>query len=113
MIGLVRRLSLTLRLLALVECVVQRELHQQQTTLASLYEGNLERSTSRPTADRLLRAFQPITLTAVTLPDRRILHLTVLTSGSLACAAYSDHNRSAQVRMLLFFLVLSFAYYVV
>jgi hypothetical protein len=58
MIGLVRLLSLALRLLTLAECVVQRKLQQQQTTLAGLYEGNPKRSTSRPATERLLRAFQ-------------------------------------------------------
>jgi hypothetical protein len=33
--------------------------------------------------------------------------------ASLDSAAHSDHNRSAQVRMLLLFLVLSFVYYFV
>jgi hypothetical protein len=68
---------------------VQRELQQQQTTLAGLYEGNPKRSTSRPTTELLLRAFQSITLTAAALPDRRILHLTVLTPGSLVLGPQS------------------------
>jgi hypothetical protein len=33
--------------------------------------------------------------------------------ASLDSATHSDHNRSAQVRMLLLFLVLSFVYYFV
>jgi len=80
MIGLVRLLSLALRLLTLVEFVVRQELQQQDTTLAGLYEGNPNRATQRPTTERLLRAFQPITLTVVSLPGQRIFHLTPLTS---------------------------------
>lgn len=79
MVGLVRLLSLALRLLTLVEFVVRRELDKQQTALSALYEGNPTRSTTRPTTERLLRAFQPITLTTVTLPDQHIIHLTPLT----------------------------------
>jgi len=79
MLGLVRLLSLALRVLTLVEFVVRRELQQQQATLTGLYEGNPSRSTNRPTTERLLRAFQPITLTSVTLPGQRIVHITPLT----------------------------------
>ena len=79
MLGLVRLLSLALRLLTLVEFVVQRELQQQGTALTGLYEGNPNRSTDRPTTERLLRAFQPITLTSVNLPGQQIVHLTPLT----------------------------------
>jgi transposase len=79
MLGLVRLLSLALRLLTLVEFVVRRKLQQQATTLTGLYEGNPNRSTDRPTTERLLRAFQPITLTSVNLPGQQIVHLTPLT----------------------------------
>ena len=79
MIGLVRLLSLALRLLTLVEFVVRRELHSQQESLTGLYEGNPNRSTHRPTTERLLRAFKPITLTSVALPGQHIVHLTPLT----------------------------------
>jgi transposase len=78
-IGLVRLLSLALRLLTLVEFVVRRELQSQQETLTALYEGNPNRTTDRPTTERLLRAFLPITLTQVQLPDHPICHITPLT----------------------------------
>jgi hypothetical protein len=98
MVGLVRLLSLALRVLALVEFVVRRELQRQQITLTGLYEGSPRRSTSRPTIEGLLCTFQPITLTAVTLPDRRILHLTpiiplqsqILTLLGLPESIYTD-----------------------
>ncbi|MEZ4730068.1 MAG: hypothetical protein R3E79_23300 [Caldilineaceae bacterium] len=79
-VGLVRLLSLALRLLTLVEFVVTQELQQQDTSLTGLYEGNPTRTTQRPTTERLLRAFQPITLTVVSLPGQRIFQLTPLTS---------------------------------
>jgi len=80
MVGLVRLLSLALRLLTLVEFVARRELQEQQDSLVGLYEGNPNRSTQRPTTERLLRAFQPITLTSVSLPAQNILHLSALTT---------------------------------
>ena len=79
-VGLVRLLSLALRLLTLVEFVVTQQLQQQDTSLAGLFERNPTRTTQRPTTERLLRAFQPITLTVVSLPGPRIFHLTPLTS---------------------------------
>jgi len=79
MVGLVRLLSLALRLLTLVEFVVRQELHNQQLSLTGLYEGNPARSTQRPSTERLLRAFKPITLTSVSLPGQRSVHLTPLT----------------------------------
>lgn len=78
-VGLVRLLSLALRILTLVEFVVQRELQEQNATLIGLYEGNPNRATDRPTTERLLRAFQPITLTQISLAGQRVLHLTPLT----------------------------------
>lgn len=87
MVGLVRLLSLALRLLTLVEFIVRRELSKQQAALSALFEGNPTRSTPRPTTERLLRAFQPITLTSVTLPDQHITHLTPLTPLQLQILA--------------------------
>ena len=72
-------LSIALRLLTLMEFVVRRSLHQQETTLAGLYKDNPRRATATPTAERLLQAFVPMTLTQVHLPDQTIRHVTPLT----------------------------------
>jgi transposase len=61
--GLIRLLSLGLRVLTLVEFVVRRALQQAQTELAGLYAGQPKRATMRPTTEQLLRAFKGITLT--------------------------------------------------
>ena len=45
-----------------MEFVVRRQLHQSQSSLAGLYEGNPKRTTDRPTAEKMLRAFNNITL---------------------------------------------------
>lgn len=79
-VGLVRLLSLALRILTLVEFVVRRELYEQKATLTGLYEGNPNRATERPTTERLLRAFQPITLTRISWAGQQSSHLTPLTA---------------------------------
>jgi transposase len=63
--GLIRLLSIALRVLTLVECVVRRQLAAEGATLAGLYAGHAKRETARPTAERLLEAFQEVTLTVV------------------------------------------------
>jgi transposase len=65
--------------LTLVEFVVRRELQTHDEKLTGLYEGNPNRQTNRPTTERLLRAFDNISLTFVTLPGQKIVHITPLT----------------------------------
>src|SRR5258706_11187051 len=77
--GLTHLLSVALRVLTLLEFVVRRSLNQQRATLAGLYKDNPRRATATPTAERLLQAFVPITLTQVQLPDQTIRHVTPLT----------------------------------
>jgi transposase len=63
--GLIRLLSLALRLLILVEFVVRRQLDKAQSKVAGLYSGQATRATASPTAELILRAFQGISLTVV------------------------------------------------
>jgi len=63
--GLMFILSIVLRALTLIEFVVRRELQAQHETLAGLYDGAPRKTTNRPTAERLLNAFQGITLLRV------------------------------------------------
>jgi transposase len=60
--GLMFLLTIALRVFTLMEFVVRRQLHQSQSSLAGLYEGNPKRTTDRPTAEKMLRAFSNITL---------------------------------------------------
>lgn len=60
--GLVRLLSIGLRILTLLEFLVRRRLHEDNQQLSGLYAGNPKRSTSHPTAEMLLRAFEHISL---------------------------------------------------
>ena len=60
--GLMFLLTMALRVFTLMEFVVRRQLAAEQQSLAGLYEGNPKRTTPRPTAERLLKAFTEITL---------------------------------------------------
>ena len=61
--GLIRLLSVGLRILCLLEFSVRSQLEAQQQSLPGLYAGNPKRTTHRPTAELLLKAFRGITLT--------------------------------------------------
>jgi len=78
--GLVRLLTLALRLLTLIETQVRKGLAKDQTALTGLYEGQPNRTTTRPTGKRILRAFAraKIALTRVELPDETHWHITPL-----------------------------------
>jgi transposase len=78
--GMTHLLSIALRVLTLMEFVVRRSLKQQEATLAGLYKDNPRRATATPTAERLLQAFVPITLTQMQLPDQVVRHVTPLTA---------------------------------
>lgn len=77
-LGMVRLLSLALRVLTVVEYVVREGLQSSGEALRGLYGGNPKRETTHPTTERLLRAFRGITLTVVKMPDRKIFHITPL-----------------------------------
>ena len=76
--GLIRLLSIGLRVLTLLEFGVRQRLAQAKATLAGLYVGNPKRTTAQPTAERLLEAFQGLTLTLIREGRRRRRHLTPL-----------------------------------
>lgn len=60
--GLMFLLTIALRVFTLIEFVVRRQLHQCQSSLAGLYDGNPKRTTDCPTAEKMLKAFSNITL---------------------------------------------------
>jgi len=78
-IGLTHLLSVAVRMLTLLEYVVRRCLKQQGATLVGLYKDSPRKATATPTAERLLQAFVPITLTQVQLPGQLVCHVTPLT----------------------------------
>ena len=68
--GLVRFLSLAVRLLTLTEFVPRRTLKEQGRAIAGLYLDSPVKATTSPTAERLLRAFLHIKLIIIFFPDR-------------------------------------------
>ncbi|KAI9132248.1 hypothetical protein [Acaryochloris sp. CCMEE 5410] len=78
--GLMHLLSLGLRILTLIEFVVQRRLKQHKEKLFGLFPGNPKRATTRPTTERILRAFKDISLTILGVKDEEYGHVSPLTS---------------------------------
>jgi transposase len=76
--GLIRLLSVGLRVLTVLEFVVRQRLAAAQTVLTGLYAGNPKRATARPTTERLLKRFEGLTLTIIREGRRRRYHLTPL-----------------------------------
>lgn len=78
--GLIRLLTVGLRVLTLLEFVVRSKLAEAETEIAGLYAGNPKRKTRRPTAEALLRAFNYIDLIVIKGDDDTSCYLTPLTS---------------------------------
>jgi transposase len=68
--GLIRLLSLALRVLVLVEFVARRHLADTQDQITGLYPGQATRATASPTAEWLLRAFRAISLSVSRSPAK-------------------------------------------
>ena len=80
--GLVRLLTLALRVLTLIEIQVRQGLAREQQSLVGLYEGQAQRRSDRPSGKRLLRVFAcaQLTLTRVTLEAQTFWQLTPLSA---------------------------------
>jgi len=76
--GLVRLLSIGLRILTLLEFSVRQRLADTKAVLPGLYAGNPKRTTSRPTAEALLGALKGIHLSLVTMGQQFHRHVTPL-----------------------------------
>lgn len=77
-VGLVRLLTLALRVLTLLEGVVHQRLGERSEELSGLFAGNPKRRTAQPTAERLLDAFREVTLTVISAPGLAQRHVTPL-----------------------------------
>ncbi len=78
--GLIRLLSIGLRLLTLLEYQVRQRLAAEKEKLAGLYAGNPKRATARPTAEAMLKAFKGIDLSVVTMGQQTLYHVTPLST---------------------------------
>jgi transposase len=77
--GLIRLLTIGLRVLTVLEFGARRQLHDDGNKVAGLYPGNPTRATARPTTELMLRAFAGLTLTRLSTDDGGYVHLTPLT----------------------------------
>lgn len=89
--GLIRWLTVGLRVLTLLEGVVRRRLQETGAQLAGLYAGNPTRATARPSAESLLRAFKGLNLSVVTLADQTYRHMTPLSAVQHKILALLDY----------------------
>ena len=99
-VGLVRLLTLALRVLTLLEGVVRQRLREQDTELAGLFAGNPKRCTSQPTTERLLEAFDEMTLTIVRAPGFVQRHLTPLSPLQQQILTLLDFSPAVYLRLV-------------
>lgn len=78
--GLIRLLSLALRVLTLIEFVVRTRLAEDDTHLTGVYAGNRNRQTKTPRTETLLAVFKGIILTIIHTEEKDWLHLNPLTT---------------------------------
>jgi len=77
--GLTWLLLLALRVIVLLEFRVRRELVQQQQAIVGLNPASKNQDTTRPTTERMLKAFGNITFSIVKLGDAVHHHVSPLT----------------------------------
>jgi len=77
-VGLLYLLSIALRVLVLMQCVVRRNLQHAGTTLKGLYPGQPGRQTAQPTTEMLLSALRGVTLSWIKIDGKLHEHLTLL-----------------------------------
>jgi len=98
--GLTHLLTIALRLLTFIQMKIRDALVKEETSLVGLYEGQPTRTTTRPTASRVLRAFarEEITLAYITIGDQNYMNLsplsdvlvTILTYLGLSASLYTS-----------------------
>jgi transposase len=76
--GLVRLLTIALRILCLVEFEVRKTLQEQNEKLDDIYAGNPKRATATPTTEMMLKAFRGITLSVAAIKGDNHAFITPL-----------------------------------
>jgi transposase len=96
--GLIHLLTLAARVLALCDYLAREALAEEGAELAEVYAGNAKRSTPRPTAERMFKAFKGIDLIifppdeqrAPVLTAFRPVHERILTLLDLSISLFFD-----------------------
>jgi transposase len=99
-VGLVRLLTIALRVMTLLEGVIRQRLSEQNMRLSGLFAGNPKRRTSQPTTEMLLETFREITLTLVSLPGLTQRHLTPLSALQLQILTLLGVPAAAYLRLV-------------
>lgn len=76
--GLIRLLTIALRVLTLIEFQVRTKLEEEKRELSGIYAGNRKRGSGRPTTETMLKAFEYVTLTEIEVRGQTTIHLTPL-----------------------------------
>lgn len=76
--GLIRLLSVAMRVIMLLQYEVRCELAAGQEKISGIYPGNKTRSTDQPTATMLLRAFKGCSLVIIETKSEQIVQITTL-----------------------------------
>jgi len=97
--GLIRLLSIGLRVLTLLEHRVRERLNEQGEKLSGLYAGNPTRATERPSTEMILRCFKDIFLTFVTVGEHTHQHLTPLSDLQHKLLALLDFPAEIYTRL--------------
>jgi len=72
-------LSIGLRVLGLFEYNVRKRLHEMKEPLRGIFKGNPKRKTSKPTTEMMLKSFEGITLTELSVGKQKHQVLSPLT----------------------------------
>lgn len=76
--GLLRLLTIGVRVLVLIEFAVRQSLARENSRLSGVYAGNPKRSTATPTAELILEAFEHINLEVIEGTNRTLCVLSPL-----------------------------------
>jgi len=99
--GLIRLLSIGLRVLCLMEFTVRKALQATDETLDGIYQGNRKRATAKPTTEMMLKAFRGISLNVVRVAgvnQRCLTPLNAVQERILALLGFSDEIYQSLIR---------------
>ena len=85
--GLIRLLSIALRVLCLTEFTVRKALQEQDAKLDNIYAGNPKRATAKPTTEMMLRAFCGLNLIVININGTDCCCMTQLNAVQLRILA--------------------------
>jgi transposase len=94
--GMTHFITLGVRVLSLTEFVVRRSLNKTKTELVGLHPENPKKKTSKPTAERILKAFREITLN---LYENGVAILTPLTEVQKNILKHLGLNESVYLNL--------------